>query len=681
MTTGSLDQWITLAPAVRGSDQSAEVFFRFVEDLLHLLRDDASEVDLKIDSLLQRNINEVSSTGLKAACSVLTDLARQGWSIRVAAEHGVQVRRPIGQQVDRHQEKMRVRAQELVKRDEQLREPATRRFIKTMERRNLYRGHFVSIFSLMRDGRELTDSLRRARDQSKAQGAQAFREAIDPYMQFIRSTSTCKETGLKLQDIWRYFRYTWANQYTSTPGRSINFLVRDRAREFHPIIGIGSIGSPIVQIRERDSWIGWNAETFVQNVSAEPSAKIGVWLNRIVRDSINEIFVQDFLEEGLLTNQELRMPSVDVVKRLVAYSATQRRLHQRFAQSQELKTNVKENHGGDAGKHWESRAKSHLFRSKRALALGDMLNCKIGLQRYLSEHVREEEVRGLVGKAEGRRLIRKVLLKAKADRVGTVMADITVCGALPPYSVLLGGKLVSMLAVSPEVIAEYRRRYKEQESEIASAMAGRPIVRPSDLGFLSTTSLYGVGSSQYNRVRIPAECIGGEPGEELRFIKIGRSEAFGTSHFSQMTVDLLVSLVEQSSNGLRVNSVFGEGVSPKFRKIRGGLEALGFPAEALLRHGRERILYGVPLVKNLRDYMLGMEEEAHYRFDDHLGERGTSEVVTWWYERWLAGRSKSEKVLTEVAGHTLVRPVRHGARVTLPVLEEAQGALFDDLED
>jgi len=38
-----------------------------------------------------------------------------------------------------------------------------------------------------------------------------------------------------------------------------------------------------------------------------------------------------------------------------------------------------------------------------------------------------------------------------------------------------------MLMMSPEVVAEYRRRYAGVPSVIASSMAGRPIVRPADL--------------------------------------------------------------------------------------------------------------------------------------------------------------------------------------------------------
>lgn len=259
------------------------------------------------------------------------------------------------------------------------------------------------------------------------------------------------------------------------------------------------------------------------------------------------------------------------------------------------------------------------------------------------------------------------------------MADITVCGAVQPYSGVLGGKLVSMLAVSPEVLTAYRDKYLSQESVIASSMAGRPIVRPSQLVFIGTTSLYGVGSSQYNRLRMPADRIGGAKGEQLEFVEIGRSEAYGTSHFSSATVEALVALVQQSSNGRRVNSIFGEGVSPKFRKIREGFDALGLPADVLLQHGRRRIVYGVPLARNLREFLLGMDDDPEYIVDLSAPQKSTEEIASWWIERWLSRRIDSAEVLSKLAQHTLVQPIRHGARVVLPPIDDGQESLFDDL--
>jgi hypothetical protein len=239
-----------------------------------------------------------------------------------------------------------------------------------------------------------------------------------------------------------------------------------------------------------------------------------------------------------------------------------------------------------------------------------------------------------------------------------------------------------MLAASPEVVDAYQQKYLEQESEIASSMAGRPIIRPSELVFLGTTSLYGIGSSQYNRLRMPAELIGGRRGDRLEYVEIGRSGAFGTSHFTTSTVNDLVKLVQQSSNGQRVNSIFGEGVSPKLRKLREGLDQLNFPADALLQHGRARIIYGVPLARNLREYLLGIDDVPDYIFAPGDPETSTKAIAAWWTERWLCRRIESDAVLDEVEQHTTVREGRyllHGACVRLPETEEAQPMLFDDL--
>ena len=162
---------------------------------------------------------------------------------------------------------------------------------------------------------------------------------------------------------------------------------------------------------------------------------------------------------------------------------------------------------------------------------------------------------------------------------------------------------------------------------------------------------------------MPAEVLGGGPGEYLEYREIGKSEAYGTSHFSTDTVEALVALVQQTSNGQRVNSIFGEGVSPKFRKLRDGLGALGLPVDALLQHGRRRIVYGVPLVRNLREYLVGMDDEPDYLFSLENPERSTTAIVEWWMSRWLSQRIMNDEVLASLDEHTLVRPIRHGGRV------------------
>src|SRR5262249_44162810 len=153
----------------------------------------------------------------------------------------------------------------------------------------------------------------------------------------VEGDQRCEFTRLRLQDIWRYFRHTWTNQYVSTPGRTMAFLVRDRSQANHPVIGIGALGSPIVQIRERDAWLGWHPEAFMEFVTDSPSADLGVWLNKTIDTAIGELFVADLYAEELLTVRDLHAPSVEVVDRLVAYGEAQREKHHRFVNSSQMK--------------------------------------------------------------------------------------------------------------------------------------------------------------------------------------------------------------------------------------------------------------------------------------------------------------------------------------------------------
>jgi hypothetical protein len=592
-----------------------------------------------------------TDASLSAATHVLCDLTAQGWQVVVQDNATIAVAAP---EIDSDPitEKDRVRRQELLKRDEQLATPAVRRFVASMETPREFRGEFVSIFSLMRDGAPL------ARDLSMHRGAQpddpVWRTIIDPYVEVVRRGERCIHTGLKTADIWRYFRHTWTNQYTSTPGRSMMILVRDRAAAYHPIIGIAALGSSIVQIAERDRWIGWEPTQFVAQLRKSPTEVMARWITDRLDRSLRELYVDDLIKDGLYWPGLWNNPTQEAVARLDSEAKARRLAHQRFARAADLKNDVSQD-------GWRIRAESDLFRSKRSMMLAELLRAQRALTPYLRPNPTKQGLTRALDDPLARRMIVSLLRRAKADSVGTEIADLTVCGAIAPYNALLGGKLVGMLAVSPTIVREYHERYEERPSEISSALAARPIARRSNLVFVGTTSLYGSGASQYNRLRLPNEILGGE----IVFRQLGRSRSFGTSHLSRASVHALVALAQQSRNGVRVNSIFGEGVSPKFRKVRGGLDLLGWPSEQLLQHGRQRIVYGVSLVENLLDYLVGIETEPRYLFSDACGD-DTRKISSWWYDRWLCNRVLSDDVLANVASHSSARPVRHGARVATP---------------
>src|SRR5258708_7659230 len=675
MTRGSQASWMHFGPSL-ASKATAQAFLSYARAFARLPRDD--EHQQAVDRLRSAFIENATCSGradrpiLLAAGLVLADLITQGWELRVRAKR-VELRPPLSVSEDLPAEKARIRRQELVKRDAQLREPSVEKFIRSMEGSRVFNGKFTSVFSLMRDGRELAEALRRARSHSNNGWAEALASVVDPYLEFVTSDEAlCRFTGLRLMDIWRYFRHNWSNQYMSVPGRTMTFLVRDRAAPFHPIVGIGALSSPVMQIRERDAWIGWHPDTFSADVKANPTDELAHWLVRGLDGAIAEIYVEDLLEDGVLGVRDLADPTDGAICQLLKDADQQRRLHHRYVRSQDHKTARTQVAGPE---YWVGKARSHLFRSKRSLALATYLGARVVLKKVFAGDPTAAKLAALAATGQGSEAIRKILRKAKADRIGISVADITVCGAVQPYNAIRGGNLVAMLATSPEGRLEYRRRYSSAESEIASSVAGRPIVRSPTLVLLSTTSLYGVGSSQYNRIKIPCDRLDGSPEEAIRYEELGHSEAFGTSQYGEETVEALVDVVQQSTDGQRVNSIFGEGVSPKPRKVGHGLDLLGLPAELLVRPHRPRVLDGISLARNLRPYLLGITAYPPYFLPVKDGARATASIAAWWRERWLRKRIESDKVLADVGRHTLVSPIRHGARVVVPQRDE-QPALF-----
>jgi Domain of unknown function (DUF4338) len=264
-----------------------------------------------------------------------------------------------------------------------------------------------------------------------------------------------------------------------------------------------------------------------------------------------------------------------------------------------------------------------------------------------------------------------LLRRIKAEKVGSAIAELTVCGAVPPYGEILGGKLVAMLMASPEVRLEYRRRYGRSESVIASSVAGRPIVKSAELVFIGTTALFGKRPSQYDRIAVPST----GSTEMVRYEYLGRTTGVGTFQFSERTVRELEVMLAQKGDGVRVNSVFGEGVNPRLRKIREALEVLGLSTNELLQHGTPRLVYGLRLARNIRQYLLDVDSRPDYLFrGDDAAE--TERIVDWWRERWLSKRVQRKDVLERVELHNLIHPIRHGARVPR-VVDPQQPALFE----
>lgn len=586
-----------------------------------------------------------------ASISVLLDLLEQGWDLKVQPK-GVRLTPRSEQNEEPSKNKARVRHGHLVNRTAHIRQPAVRRFIESMESPQLTGDGWHSIYSLMRDGRELADRLRNVRRLSDSKAiANELATAIDPYLQVVESDARCRFTGLSLNDIWRYFRYTWVNPPQSVPGRSLRFLVRDRAAQNHPVIGLAALGSSMAQQTVRDQWIGWEGPRLNQWIQSKSESELTSWIDCTLSRLIRSIYVGDFLHEGVITRKEINKPTTEAIARLettAARAVKKHRLHPHLATHKDATKRA-------TASRWRAQARTSLFRAKRARTLARLLGIRRTVEEVANSPARNRQSATITRKAAS-----QVARFVKSEHIGLNMMDITTCGAIAPYNHLLGGKLVCLLLASPEVRRCYARRYETRPSIIASSMRGQAVLRSCELVLLMTTSLFGSSSSQYNRINVRASEITGRASQHnVQYLLLGRSIGFGSHHFSQVSTTLMEQLIGRASEGRKVNSIFGEGVNPLMRKIRDALLLLGLPGD-LLRHGNPRIVYAVPLAKNFREVLLGEETKPRYHLQSSTK---TARLVAHWRARWLAKRIQRDEVLDKVSAETLTYPIMHNGCV------------------
>ncbi len=669
--SSATQDWIEVKPTLRALPRDIARFRKLLKELSQIVRDEPDfpmvVQDFRrraLDALPKSHSPEVAE--LRVAFSVLTDLFTQGWDIRVKGS-SLQCMRPA-EGIDSASEKDRVRSGLVIARDEQLREQSVRDFITGMEQPRLYQGRWVSIGSLVRDGVELANSLEAIDVESGTpEGLDRLKRIIDPYLEFVEEGKVCPFTGMRLLDVWRYFRHTWLTPLRSTPGRTMPILIRDAAAENHPVIGIAALSSSIVQQSERDRWIGWRGEDVLNSLDSDNSTEAAAWLIGALYDLTEAVYIGDFIRDELVSSRNLKAPSWAVIESLRSYGEERKELHKMQPPGTRSKA-------GATGNFLEE-AQTDLFTFKRASTLAELLEIRLAFNQAGLVYPEGGSLAKALELDAFRLAVAKLVRRVKANNVGINMMDISVAGAVEPYRAILGGKLVSMLLCSPEVVAEYERRYSQQPSVIASGLKGRAVFKRPSLVLLCTTGLFGAGSSQYNRISIPT----GE--DRIRFLKLDQRTEFGTFHFSQATLSEMKWLSEVDFQGTITNGIFGEGVNPKMRKIRESLDRVGLPANEFLRHSTPRAVYVISLCRNFREVLLGRETEPQYYIPVTGGLRGTEAIASVWFSRWLAPRLGNSDALRQVRSHSRDFFYTHGARVQLPEMEEDQGSLFEDQDD
>lgn len=593
--------------------------------------------------------DETWSLELRAVALLLSDLIDQGWEV-TAYNDKIQLQPPglrlVGESTE--QAKQRLRRALQTGRDRQIGDPGVQRFLGRMHRVVPRAQGCSSIADVIDDGAQLAELLRPLAGLPPEEVAARLKSVIDPVVEVCDEEAKCLVTGLRLFDIWRYFRHTWSLEYRSTPGRQLGLLIRNAARPKRPVIGIAMLASPVVRMRVRDDWIGWNLEPFTVRL------RQGIWDPEVALRALVarlEKSIAEIRSDDLVSPDELAFPSERTILRLEQKSAGAaitrlRELEEVYSQAEEANVAVRSQRDPTKssleGIDWRQASEEVLFVRKRAGTLGRLLDAKRTFQAIDWTKAGQALLDTLIAHPNGLRTLNVALQEVRKTGLSSQIADVSVCGAIVPYNTLLGGKLVALLMTSKETRDAYRARYAEQVSIIGSQMAGRAIYRPAELKVLTTTSLYGNGSSQYNRLRLRAADYP-ELDFDIEWRELAKTAGFGTVHLGTTTVRVLREVSERNYRARRINHRFGEGASPRLRQIREAVEALGIDSDAVLNHATPRIFYGCELHPGAIHELLGLHPVTERE------SLPASVIASLWRKRWLAGRINNGEILSRVA--------------------------------
>lgn len=193
-----------------------------------------------------------------------------------------------------------------------------------------------------------------------------------------------------------------------------------------------------------------------------------------------------------------------------------------------------------------------------------------------------------------------------------------VVGAVPPYSQLLGGKLLTCLVGSDEVANLFYQRYGDKQGIISRE------VKKARLSLVTITSALG-RSSMYNRIKLPGL---------IELIRLGHTSGWGHFQVPDTTFRDMRRLLaidgHPYSNGYR----FGSGPNWRIRAIRKALEIIGMNGD-ILRHGIAREIFAMPLAANWKEYLQGKDADCI------LDRPSVGEITEACLDRWIKPRAMS----------------------------------------
>lgn len=200
------------------------------------------------------------------------------------------------------------------------------------------------------------------------------------------------------------------------------------------------------------------------------------------------------------------------------------------------------------------------------------------------------------------------------------LMDAYVLGAIPPYSMLLGGKLIASLIKTRDIVETFEAKYRNSVGVISGEG------KRARLAAITTSSALG-RSSVYNRLSLGGEKI---------LCPIGYTSGWGHFHFSGAIFDEMRDYLIEIGDDYAHGFDFGSGPNWKIRLIRRALERLGMDT-GLAQHGFRREVYFCAVARNAIPFLNGKVKRINY--GDLLSVAEMSRLAI---ERWIMPRASRD---------------------------------------
>jgi hypothetical protein len=197
------------------------------------------------------------------------------------------------------------------------------------------------------------------------------------------------------------------------------------------------------------------------------------------------------------------------------------------------------------------------------------------------------------------------------------MMDAYVLGALPPYNMIMCGKLVACLIPTKEVVTIFKTKYSDSIGIISKKKKNPQLVA------VSTSSAFG-RSSLYNRLKLDDRWI---------FKPIGYTAGCGHFHISDSLFDSMRDYLKYMQDDYADSHQFGSGPNWRFRVIRKTLTLLGMNPD-IIRHGFTREVFFCPIANNAINFLNGNVKKPSYK--NLMDVKRMTQLAI---ERWVYPRS------------------------------------------